>query len=179
MKVIFVENAFEEEVVNGIIEDVESYINQEPDDLNIKMYIEGYGGQTKELFKMVHFINSINDVVNFELYANNCLQSASLLLFLMTKCYKEILPDTWGMTHNITRMLAGDKVNNRMLLDGFIKQEHLDFINDRLYKFLDKCGVEEDKIEQVKEGKDVFFNTEELIELINASNEIDGYNFFY
>jgi len=179
MKTIFVEDPFEEEVVNTVIREIEDYVNSEPDDLGVKIYIEGYGGQTKELFKFVHYINSIKDVVNIELYGNNCIQSVSFLLFLMAKCYKEILPDTWGMSHNITRMLAADKINSEKHLDGFIKQYHLDFANDRLYKFLDKCGVGEDKINDMKDGQDVFFTTEELIEIVKASDKIDGFNFFY
>jgi len=181
MKTIFVESEFDEEVVNQIISEVDDYVyNQgDSDGVVVRLYIESEGGHLKEVVKLAHYINHLlPDNVVIEMYANHYIQSSALLLFLMVDCYTEVLPTTWGMIHEASRSLDVKHQSRARTYENFLKSE-LDFINSRVFKLIEKCGVSPEKIDHIKDGYDVFFNTEELIEIIEKSKGIDGYEFFY
>lgn len=181
MKTIFVESEFEDEVVNAIITDIENHLSEQQGEENvaIRIYIESEGGHLKEVFKLVHYINDIlPDNVRIELYANHYVQSGAVLLFLLAKCYKEILPTTFAMMHEASRSLDVQHTLRSRTKENFLKKE-LDFINDRMFKFLEKCEVSAEDINEMKDGYDVYFTTDEFVELVEKSDNIDGYDFFY
>lgn len=181
MKTIFVESEFEEEVVNAVINDIEGYLSeqQEDDEVVIRIYVESEGGHFKEVFKLIHYINYVlPENVKIELYANHYVQSGAALMFLVAKCYKDVLPTTFGMLHEASRSLDIQRISRDRTKEHFLKEE-LNFINDRMFKFLSKCGVSDEGIQRMKDGYDLYFTTEEFIDLIKQSDKIDGYNFFY
>lgn len=139
---------------------------------DIYIYVVCEGGEVNEIIRLVNFIKDIEDKgVKIHLIGETCLLSAGLMLFLLADCTtKKVLPFTRGMTHLGDRYskLGESKVNGTA--SNFDLKE-LEYINNRTFELERLCGLPEEKIKEEKNNKEVWLNTNEVIELIENSKK--------
>lgn len=159
MKRFIIDKDFGQELVNEFIQ----FTNE--NDCGIEIYLDSNGGEFPTAQIIADIINYDPD--RFVIIAVNAIRSSAFYLFFAVKCDKRILDDTTGLHHLMGRTA-------RVMSNGVHSDEVERFEFKRLKEcmakeiaFCQKIGFTEKELNAFKAGKDVFFTTERLIELIN------------
>lgn len=133
------------------------------------IYLNSFGGETAiaEAFKDI--INSKPKA--YRLIATGDIESCAFTLFFNARCERTVLDTASGMLHHVGRNIKIDGVMNHF------DSDQMNDIFDRGTKLLEWCKenhIPKSKIDRINQAEDVFFNTEELREILKNQIENHG-----
>jgi len=160
MRSIVFNNCIDLENITRLIYSLELHKNEK-----IKLYFSTWGGESALADVLIDYINSRSS--DIELVCFGGIQSAGFSILMSTNCEKKILDTCWGMAHKGKFIIYSKFLRIFPNKSVKYKQKLTKAEND---KFLKKCknfGISENKLKDIYEGKDVYFNNDEMKYLFN------------
>lgn len=159
----FNERVFEPEVVEQVISvllDVENSGSYS----KVEIYLKSVGGCADSLMMIADFLNNYSLDITFKVHGeiSSC---ASLIGLMVKKAEMEFLPTARAMFHlGWSRTATSVHYKYQPNLDGASSDlEGLLDLNDYLWEnFYSKLPLEEEEIENIKSGRDVFINRDRI-----------------
>ena len=145
-------------------------VNEIPPDSDVDIYFTTDGGEVPSYYCMLDILNNIENHVN--LIASGSIQSSGFDVFFKANVSsKSILPYTIGMIH--FPVIEGTLNSHKLPVEGpqkvFLAQMHKDNITS--YAYLKELGLTPKELKLFKSGKDCYFSTERLNELLDGQNK--------
>lgn len=156
---IYINGELTVEVVNKFINDVNNFKDEK-----LHIYINSIGGEISHAEVIKDIISNLEDVT---LIASGDLFSAAFDIFFMSKCKEKIiLPKTYGMVHYTSILVEIDEsLSPRAEQPKFILNEFKKHKKETI-NILKKIGLTKKELSIIKKGKDCYFDTKRLIELL-------------
>ena len=155
--------------IRGLINDIEN-VRQTPGFTEVDLYFSSRGGYLKDLAILSDYLNSIDDIkVNF--ICNDVCASCGFFILLEIdndNVRIRILDSAYGVIHLATQYLdARDMLGDDFRPSKFHKR-NLDETNKRILENLSKCGLSEEELKRIKEGDDIYLDSDRLTEVIKT-----------
>lgn len=164
MKYFIIAQDFDLELSKSFI----SFVNE--NDGPITIYLDSNGGEWPTA-------QVIREIVNLEperfwLVAVNSIRSSVFALFFSVKCRRTLMEDVTGWHHLVGR--TGRVMSNGAHSDNVDKTEFIHMKGGHLEEiaFCEKLGFTDKELKAFKSGKDVFFTSKRLAEMLAAQNGI-------
>ena len=164
MKYFAINGGFDPELTDRFIE----FVNSMEDKATI--FLDSQGGEVPCARLICYVINTNPE--RFKIVANGMVCSSALWLLLAAKCEKEVLEDVTGLYHlpGITaRVAANGKHSNEFERFNF---EEMEKTVDAELDFCLNAGFTMSEMRDFKAGKDVFFSSKRILQLITKENGI-------
>ena len=151
------------EITDKVLIDFINFTNEYKEN-NINIFINSVGGNLAISKGLVYIINQ--EPIRFKLIALSGIYSSAFTMFLECKCEKIILDNCKGMYHlsHIDLNISTNK-KGTYFEDEFIKSQ-LDYYYNEEINFGSKLNLTQSQMINLKAGKEIFFNTKQLRELI-------------
>lgn len=124
------------------------------------IYIDCEGGLYSVFQVMLDIINSTPS--KCQLIACGELHSAAFEMFYLAKCRKKIIPFTFGMYHLATDEIETDEKGKPKSGQAQAKLDNLKATKKFTLSFCQKIGMNASEIKRIKNGEDVYFQTDRL-----------------
>ncbi len=164
MRYFIIDQGFDQDLVKSFV----SFVNE--NEGLITIYLDSNGGELPASQIIRDIINS--EPERFTLIAVNAIRSSAFILFFSVKCKRRIFEDTTGLHHLMGR-------SARIMSNGVHSEEVERFEFKRLkdghlaeVEFCESIGFSEKEAKSFGSGKDVFFTTKRLNELLALQNGI-------
>lgn len=171
--IITLEGTVDSTMFNKLINSYNLLREDAEKDLEMIIYLSSCGGNS-------YIANAIIDLINKHaqcttLIAASHILSAAFSIFFQTKCLKQIVPATIGMDH-----LA--KIDSQITEGGTIMGAEDQFslkVMRRSKKeslsFYESIGMKQEWIDDILDGRDVYFTTKELETMLKTQNKNEIY----
>lgn len=154
-----------EEMFNKIVDS----LNRLEDNESLIIYFTTEGGSVDWMEAIIHLINENEKLI--QLIAFGEINSAGFDIFFRTRCSRKILPETISICHfNGVKVHMIDKktINKRNYGDSWITWSE-NFLKN-CTKLCSQLGFTDREMRMMKNGEDIFFQTDRIIEFLNNSN---------
>lgn len=148
-------------------------INDLRKDDNLHIYFTSQGGLTDVAEAIIDLVNKNQEYIGMTFYGE--IFSSGMLIFLQTQCQKWLLKDARGMYHFAWQeLIIGEGGKPLDDYDIFCMKE-MKRSKERTLNYLKTYTTLTDKeIAKVRAGKDVYFNYDRMLELINGKRELNN-----
>lgn len=162
-KYFYIDGELKPEMVEKFID----FVN-ENHDCKITVFIDSNGGWNVSAQTISVIINDHHE--RFRMVAGGTIYSAAFWLFFSVKCERKIQDGTIGLYHLVRQ-------NLEMMSNGVGADRIQDYNSKDLKKnwskltngFCDAIGLNQSETKSIMSGKDTFFDTERLRELLEAN----------
>lgn len=122
------------------------------------------GGFTDVTRAVINLINNNKDRVDIVFYGE--LFSSGMVLFLYVECKILLLEDTRGMYHFGWQEMSINETGKPSGEYDIFSMKEMKKSKIRIIEFLSKTKMSDKEIASIKQGKDVYFSYERMLELV-------------
>lgn len=172
MKTIMFSNDITDETISELINEIEVIESHEQGvetesgivQFGRKIYFNSAGGDVASAAVLIDYINNNRRFI-FNLVAYWQISSSAFNVFTMVNCEKRILEHSFAIVHLMNREISTREITKSKSLDKFLISE-MDSSNDKLIDWYTKIGINDDQIEEIKNGEDVTISYEQLASIM-------------
>lgn len=127
----------------------------------ITIYLRSGGGKYSVMCAMLDIIN--NNPERFELVANDYIGSAAFILFFKANCKKRILPNTFGMHHQISIKVSLNENGKAYYDEDIAELKRMEFDKKESQEFNRRIGLTKKEMKMYNKDYDLHFQYDRLM----------------
>jgi Clp protease. len=149
---------FNEEILEKVI----TAFNQNSEIVTI--YLRSGGGRVSVMTAILDIINTNPD--RFELVANDYIASAAFILFFKANCKKRILPNTFGMHHQMTTKISVNESGKAYYDYDLAELKRMEIDKKESQDFNYRIGLTKKEIKKYEKDYDLNFQYDRLLQML-------------
>lgn len=158
-----------EPITKDTVDKISAGLNNLKPNEKLFIYFSSEGGEIYSAEAIIHIINNNIDII--ELVGYGDLISCGFDIFFKTKCYRILLPNSLGMYHQASVRIDINESANASDRRGYADRQWLKLQKEQTIKFCESLKMTDKEINQIKRGKDVYFQHNRMQDFLKAQQQ--------